>query len=140
MNFTRGKKRHAPSVIIVSLIDVLLVVLIFLMVTTTFKSLEPSLQLALPKSSEAKLGSTQQEAFLIQMSTNFPYVFRDNLPISHEELKKMLATAVAQDPDLKISIKADKAVPFGEFIKVLDAAKASNAGSIEAVTEKAVGP
>jgi biopolymer transport protein ExbD len=136
MNFTRGKKRRPPSVIIVSLIDVLLVVLIFLMVTTTFKSLEPALQLALPKSSEATMGSSQKESFLIQVSTNFPYLFRDNQPINADELKDLLEAAVGEDPNLKVSIKADKAAPFGEVIKVIDAAKSANAGSIEAVTEK----
>ena len=41
MQFRANKKRSAPSVIIVSLIDVLMVVLIFLVVSTTFKERVP---------------------------------------------------------------------------------------------------
>lgn len=138
MNFTRSKRRRAPSVIIVSLIDVLLVVLIFLMVTTTFKKLEPALQLALPKAKEAQSGPAENQTFLVMITTNFPHLFFDSHPVSLDELQDKMVQAVAQDPELKVSIKADKLAPFGEVIKVIDIAKQANAGSIEAVTEKAV--
>ena len=53
MQFRANKKRSAPSVIIVSLIDVLMVVLIFLVVSTTFKERVPALDLNLPASQHA---------------------------------------------------------------------------------------
>ena len=58
MRFGREKRKAAPSVIIVSLIDVLIVVLIFLMITTHFKNRESSLKLTLPESKEAKQGGS----------------------------------------------------------------------------------
>src|SRR5436853_6847882 len=48
MNFSGHKRRRPPSVIIGSLIDVLLVVLIFLMVTTAFKD-TPAFKVPLPE-------------------------------------------------------------------------------------------
>ena len=60
MNFVKNKRRKVPSVIIVSLIDVLLVVLIFLMVSTTFKKEQPALKLALPESKVAKPGTADR--------------------------------------------------------------------------------
>ena len=57
MQFATRKRRGTPAVIIVSLIDVLIVVLIFLMVTTTFKQ-QPALKLALPESNQQKTGAT----------------------------------------------------------------------------------
>jgi biopolymer transport protein ExbD len=58
MQFNVHKRRQTPTVIIISLIDVLLVVLIFLMVTTTFKQ-QPAVRLALPESRQAKPGATE---------------------------------------------------------------------------------
>src|SRR6266699_3212104 len=131
MHFTSFRQRHrAPSVIIVSLIDVLLVVLIFLMVTTTFKKAEPMLKLALPQSKQAKPGATDAQPFVILISTNAPYFYLGDKPVTLERVQSELETAVKKDPQVKVTIKADKHSPFGEVIKVFDAARTANVASI----------
>jgi biopolymer transport protein ExbD len=138
MNFTKNKKRKVPSVIIVSLIDVLLVVLIFLMVSTTFKKEQPALKLALPESKVAKPGSAdQKEAFTVSVSTNFPYFFIGEKPVTYDQLQRELDAAVQKNPQLALKIRADKASPVGEFLKVIDAGKLAKVTSIDAITEKA---
>ena len=136
MQFLRHKRRRVPSVIIVSLIDVLLVVLIFLMVTTTFKQNQPSLRLALPKSEVAKPGASKIKPFLIAIGTNAPYFYLENQPVTLDRLRKELDAAVRRDPLLKVQIKADKQAPFGEVIRIIDLAKIANVASIDAVTER----
>lgn len=136
MQFTRHKRRRTPTVIIVSLIDVLLVVLIFLMVTTTMKKEQSALKLALPESKEAKPGVTEAKPFVILISTNAPYFYLENKPTTLEQLQRELTAAAKRDPQLKVSIKADKRSPFGEVIKIIDAAKIAQVGSISAITEK----
>lgn len=124
--------------IIVSLIDVLLVVLIFLMVTTTAKKLDSALKLTLPESKQAKPGaSTEAKPFIISIATNFPYFFIENRPLTIDQLQKELVAAAQKDPTVKVAIKADKRSPFGEVVKVIDAAKVAQVGSISAITEKA---
>lgn len=139
MQFTQHKRRRAPAVIIVSLIDVLLVVLIFLMVTTTMKKEQSALKLALPESKEAKPGATDAKPFVILISTNAPYFYLENKPATLEQLQQELRAAAKRDPQLKVSIKADKRSPFGEVIKIIDAAKIAQVGSISAITEKPAG-
>lgn len=137
MHFKPRKNRRVPSVIIVSLIDVLLVVLIFLMVTTTAKKLEPALRLALPESKQAKPGaSTDPKPFVVSVATNFPYFFIENRPLTIDQLQKELLAAAQKDPQLKLAIKADKRSPWGEVIKVIDAGKLAQVSSISAITEK----
>jgi biopolymer transport protein ExbD len=137
MHFKPRKHRRTPSVIIVSLIDVLLVVLIFLMVTTTAKTREASLKLALPESKQAKPGaSTETKPLVISVATNFPFFFIENRPMTVDQLQKELLAATQRDPQVKVSIKADKRAPFGEVIKVIDAAKTANVTAISAITEK----
>ena len=141
MHFTSFRQRHrAPSVIIVSLIDVLLVVLIFLMITTTFKKAEPMLKLALPESKQAKPGASDAKPFLIFVSANAPYFYLGDRPVTLDRLTADLKAAAQKDPQLKVTIKADKRSPFGEVIKLIDAAKLANVASINAVTEKSATP
>ncbi len=136
MHFARHKRRRTPSVIIVSLIDVLLVVLIFLMVTTTFKNNQPALKLALPESKIAKPGAGAAKPFIIAVSTNCPFFYLADKPVTFDQLQKELKAATQHDPQLKVQIKADKQSPFGEVIKVIDAAKLANVASIDAITER----
>jgi len=49
MRFLVRKRKQAPAVIIVALVDILIVLVIFLVLTTTFKQ-QPALKLALPES------------------------------------------------------------------------------------------
>jgi len=141
MHFTSFRQRHrAPSVIIVSLIEVLLVVLIFLMVTTTFKKAEPMLKLALPESKQAKPGATDAKPFIILVTTNAPYFYLGENPVTLDRLQSELEAAAKKDPQLKVTIKADKRSPFGEVIKLIDAAKTANVASINAITEKTATP
>jgi biopolymer transport protein ExbD len=137
MHFKPRGHRRTPSVIIVSLIDVLLVVLIFLMVTTTAKTREAALKLTLPESKQAKPGaSTDTKPYVIGVATNFPYFFVEGRPLTIDQLQKDLVAAAQNNPQVKVAIRADKQSPFGEVIKVIDAAKVAGVGSIDAVTEK----
>ena len=136
MQFARHKRHRAPSVIIVSLIDVLLVVLIFLMVSTTFKKAETALRLTMPESRQAKPGAVDPKAMVVAVASNAPYYFLAEQPVTLDRLQKELAAATQKDPQLTITIKADKWAPVGIFMKVLDAAKAANPGDIKVLAEK----
>ena|SRR6185503_18236535 len=140
MRFLSHKRRRPPAVIIVSLIDVLLVVLIFLMVSTTAKKREPSLQLTLPQSKEAKQGATEVKPFVIMVTTNFPYFFLGDRAVTADNLQKELLAAVAKDAQLKVAVRADKQAPFGEVVKVMDAITAAKVAGVNFITERTAKP
>jgi biopolymer transport protein ExbD len=137
MHFTSHKKHRAPSVIIVSLIDVLLVVLIFLMVTTTFKRKQPVLKLALPESKTAQPGATDNKPLNITIASNAPHFFLEDRPVTLDRLQTELVAAARRNPQVAVAIRADKRAPFGEVTKVIDAAKVAQVGSLNFYTEKA---
>ncbi|MEY2409647.1 MAG: biopolymer transport protein ExbD [Verrucomicrobiota bacterium] len=136
MHFLHKKRGRTPAVIIVSLIDVLLVVLIFLMVTTTAKKMEPSFKLNLPNSKESKPGASQDKPFVVQVATNFPFFFVGERATTLDNLQIELANAVKKEPNLKVTVRADRLAPFGEIVKLIDATKAAQVGSLNFVTEK----
>jgi len=138
MRFFVRKHRGTPSVIIVALIDVLIVMLIFLMVTTTFKQ-QPALRLALPESSQARKSGADETAPLI-VSVDALGNLRlgaDALPMTADRLKEELVTRAQKEPELKLAISADKAAPFGQIVKVMDAAKEAKIKLVNAFTKEA---
>jgi biopolymer transport protein ExbD len=110
-------------IIIVSLIDVLIVVLIFLMATTTFKQL-PAIQLALPESKQAKAGATDN-ALVVSVSKQ-GVLFLKQDPVTMDTLQQRLVEAVRLNPQTALAIRADTDTPVGLLVKVMDAAKAAN--------------
>src|SRR5208283_4002594 len=108
MRFYVRKRRQAPAVIIVALIDILIVLLIFLMVTTTFKQ-QPALKLALPESSQARKEGSTTNALPFQISIlSNAVIMVDKKYLLPAELKASLQEEVAKNPELKISINADR--------------------------------
>lgn len=134
MQFTTRKRRQAPAVIIISLIDVLIVVLIFLMVTTTFKQ-QPAVKLVLPESKQRKSGASEN-ALVVTIPTKGP-ISLQTTPVTIEELQKRLTEAASKNPETSLSIRADTDAPFGQIIKVMDAAKAANIKVVSAFTKGA---
>jgi biopolymer transport protein ExbD len=137
MNFTLHQRRRTPSVIIVSLIDVLLVVLIFLMVSTAFKREQPVLKLALPESRTAQAGaSADAKPLIITIASNAPFFFVGTRPVTYDTLQGELRSAVQRDPNCRVAIRADRRAPFGEVTKVIDAAKLAQVASLNFYTER----
>lgn len=134
MEFRRRRKRQAPGVIVVSLIDILLVLLIFLMVTSTFKQ-TPSLKIALPESTQAQKGA-KESTMIVTINKESPFFFLDARPVTLESLQRELIEARQGNPDITLAIRPDKQAAVENFYKVIDAAKTANIQSINAFAEK----
>lgn len=123
MRFRTRKRRQAPAVIIISLIDILIVLLIFLMVTTSFKTF-PAMKLALPKARKPQEGSSEN-MMVVTISKTEPHLYLNALPITISKLREELIRRVAQNPEVGLAIRPDKDAPVGELIKVVEAAQAA---------------
>lgn len=137
MRFYIRQRRRPPAVIIVALIDVLIVLLIFLMVTTTFKQ-QPALRLSLPESSQAKKTGANEEAPLV-VSVDPQGNLRfgpEGKPVTVDKLRDELIVAAARKPNVRMAINADKAAPFGQIIRVMDAAKEAKITAVNAFTRE----
>ena len=137
MRFYVRKRRQPPAIIIVALIDILIVLLIFLMVTTTFKQ-QPALRLALPESSQAlKSGAHETAPLVISIAPGGNLrLGTDAKPVTVERLKEELAAAALKTSDLKLAISADKSAPFGQVVRVMDAARSAGIKIVNAFTKE----
>ena len=64
------RKRRMPAVIIVSLIDILAILLIFVIVTTTFKRDQPAVVINLPDSKTATAAPAQTDPANLSISAD----------------------------------------------------------------------
>jgi biopolymer transport protein ExbD len=140
MRFSVRKRRTAPAVIIVALIDVLVVLLIFLMVTTTFKQ-QPALKLALPESSAAQKTGAEENFLEVSIDADGNFRFdKAQVPQTLDQLRGQLLARAAKDPDLKLTIRADKKAPWFRIVNVMDIARAAHIKTLSAVTKDAAKP
>jgi biopolymer transport protein ExbD len=128
------RKRRAPSIIIVSLVDILTILLIFFVVSTTFKRDQPEVQINLPDSKTSTKASSEQEHAVVSVSET-DEVRLDGQVISVEELE----TSVKNLPPARrasLALQADKKSSFGTIIKVMDALKLAGVKNLPAFTRE----
>jgi len=141
MNFSGRKRRRAPSVIIVSLIDVLLVVLIFLMVTTAFKD-TPAFKITLPETRQQppKAGATEMPPLIITITTNAPHFYLGKLAVTLARLQSELTAKSKENPRLVVAIRADDQAAYGNVVKVTEAAQAAQVREIRTFLKPGIKP
>ena len=141
MHFLVHKRRSSPTVIIVALIDVLIVLVIFLLVTTTFKQ-QTSLKVALPESSQAKKsGASENQTIIVTIDAKgVLHVSPNTDAVTLEQLQTRLRDELAKNPKLALAVNADKNAPWGQIVKVMDAAKAANIKAVSAFTKETAKP
>ena len=134
MRFIPRKNRKPPTVIVVALIDVLMVVLIFMVVSTTFKN-QAAVRLALPESSQAQKAPTANQSLIVTVAKKSPYLYLGSVPIEEGDLEEEIKKAVKSNPEQQLSIRSDTDAPFGKIIKVMDAAKLAGVKGVKAFTK-----
>lgn len=116
------RQRRTPSVIIVSLIDILAILLIFIIVTTTFKKSQSSVTIKLPESSTASAGNSKVHPVEVTILPSGK-IFLEGKPVTEKRLTVDLKALQASEPDRPVALRADDKAPFGVIIKVLDLLK-----------------
>jgi len=141
MNFSGSKRRRAPSVIIVSLIDVLLVVLIFLMATTAFKE-TPAFKITLPETTQQapKAGVTETPPLIITITTNEPYFYLGKSAMNFAQIRQELAQRAKDNPRLVVALRADDQAAYGNVIKIQEAAQAAQVKEIRTFLKPGIKP
>lgn len=129
------KKRRQPAPVILPLIDILAILLIFFIITTTFKKTAPQLQINLPESTTAQeAASAENEPLLLQISAEEEIVL-DGTPLTLENLPQALQTHRETTPERPLALQADRAAPFGLVVRVLDALREAGIEQLPAFTQ-----
>ena len=113
---TRGQ----TEIPLTSLTDIVFLLLIFFMVTTTFQA-SSGIQVKLPASS-AQMPDEKVKRVLVSIKED-GRVFFDNTLVEDPALESAFRKIADKNKEALVVIRADKAVPHGRVVMVMDAAR-----------------
>lgn len=108
---------------ITPLIDMVFLLLIFFLLTSSFV-LQEGIKIDLPS---AKSSEIQQEKEIVISITKDNQIYLSQRQVDLETLSQGLAKIIRQNPNKPVVIRADKGIILGMAIKVLDTARLSGA-------------
>jgi biopolymer transport protein ExbD len=131
MQFRRPRKDDA-RIDITPLVDMVFLLLIFFMLSTTF-IVTPGIKVNLPQASAEKVAQEKKEMQVVITEDN--KVFVDRMPVDVGELEQRLMGVARQDPQTLIIIKADAKTLHGKVVEVMDIAKQSGLNRLAIATQ-----
>ncbi len=119
----RPHKREQPDINLTPLIDVVFLLLIFFMVSTTFND-DARLRLQLPQADGEPVSSDELELLEIVIDAGGRFYVDDRQVLDRraETLRTAMIGAVGPKRDLPVLIKADATTPHQAVMTALDAA------------------
>ncbi len=135
MNFQRGKSREEPEINLIAMIDVLLVILIFMLVTSTY-SKHAELQINLPQATGSK-STAAGEQINIAIDATEHYAI-NNKPTKFNgatNFSQALRDAAGNHTDPVIIINADAKASHQSVINIMEAARLAGYGRITFTTQ-----
>jgi biopolymer transport protein ExbD len=135
MKFARTRKED-PEINLIPLIDVLLVIIIFLMLTTTYSKFA-ELQINLP-SAEAEKRLERPNEINVVISASGQYLVQRKAVAFHDvqSLAEELRQAGADLKDPVIVVNADSSANYQSVIRVMDAARQAGYGQVAFAVEQ----
>jgi biopolymer transport protein ExbD len=135
VNFQRGKVREEPEINLVPYIDVLMVILIFLMITTTY-SKYTELQINLPTAdAEKQLERANEVTVLVNAQGQYVINRRPVVFGSIEQLAEELKGAGAAMKEPIVVISADAAATHQSVIRIMEASRLAGLSQITFTTQ-----
>lgn len=135
----RQRRNEAPEINLIPFIDVLLVILIFLMLSTTYSKFT-ELQISLPVADAEKMKDRPQE-IIVAVSADGRYVVNQQ-PVegrSVELLSAALSQAAGGRPDSMVIVSADATSAHQSVINVMDAARRSGLSKLTFAAQTSAG-
>ena len=129
------KPKRTPVIIIVSLIDIFAMLLIFFIVTTTFKTAQSELAIKIPESKTATQSANPTDPIVLAITADEKIVL-DTRPLSSvNDLSSALEEVQKSSPDRPLAMKADQKVSFGFLVQVLDELKKAGIKNLPTFTK-----
>ena len=135
MNFQRGREKEHLEINLVPMIDVMLVILIFLMITTTY-SKYTELQINLPAAdAEKQLERASEVAVLVNAQGQYVVNQAPVAYVSVEQLAGELKRAAGAAREPVVVVSADANATHQSVVRVMEAARIAGLQHITFTTQ-----
>ena len=135
MNFQRGREQDVQEINLIPLIDVLLVIIIFLMLTTTYAKFS-GLEINLPTADAAKQAEQPNEVSVAVTANG--QVLVNKAPLAANDVKSIseaLRRAAGNNSDPIIVINADAKATHQSVVDIMQAAQSAGYPRISFATQ-----
>ena len=117
----RSTERIQAYISMTPMIDVVFLLLIFFMVTSTYIQTS-SLNVDLPKAQTSDTSDQQNNTLVIYQNGSIEW---NGSPVQWSELTSLFQNLKAENPDASIVIQGDQDVPYQSVVQAMDAARVS---------------
>ena len=127
----RGRNKVNPNFNMSSMTDIVFLLLIFFMLTSTLVTVS-AIDVLLPKAG----GKTENKTSVAVTITNTSVYYINQTKVADANLENALLTATGSDKQKTVVIRGDKNVPYQKVMKVIDIANRNKLKMILAVSSK----
>ena len=127
----RGRNKVDPTFNMSSMTDIVFLLLIFFMLTSTLVTVS-AIDILLPKAG----GKTENKTSIAVSITNKSLFFIDKTEVTEANLENEILKLVGVDKEKTVVIRGDKDVPYKNVMKIIDIANRNKLKMILAVKGK----
>jgi len=111
-----------PMIELTPIIDMVFLLLIFFLVTTTYHQIEREIQIALPEAESSAPITVALRELVINVNADGTVVIGGRVT-TLDELHELVASAVEANSNQKVSVRGDRTAIYGAIAQVLDICK-----------------
>ena len=118
----KRRQKISPSFSMSSMTDLIFLLLIFFMITSTMVS-PNAIKVLLPQGSE-QTSAKPMVRVIIDKDLNYYGAFGndDEMPLSLDEVPSFLQECAVREPEMYVALYADESIPYREIVRVLNIA------------------
>lgn len=132
-SFFQPQREEDVRIEITSLIDIVFLLLIFFMVSTTFISV-PGMEVSLPRAEAAKIEREKREINVVVNREG--KIFLNRAPVESSDFLNVLREKVPADgSDTMVIVRGDQGVSYGLVVKVMDLVRKAGIRRLAIATE-----
>lgn len=141
MKFTHHQQQEPLSINLTPLIDVVFLLLIFFMVTTTFTR-ETQLEVSLPEANSAQAASQEQQRIDILINAEGQYSVNGKVLVNNqvETLRRAVIELAGENRQLPYVIIADAQTPHQAVVYAMDVAGQLGFSQLRITTQESAAP
>ena len=130
MIFESRRRRFLAEINVIPLVDVVLVLLVIFMVTAPM--LYRGMDIKLPTSTSNTITPEERIVLTIERDQK---LYLDKDPVSTGQMEFKLRSAKQRNADVAVYLRADRDVPYGTVVQVMDGVKRSGIEKLGMVTD-----
>lgn len=134
MLIEKFRKKSEPSIQLAPLIDIVFVLLIFFAVSSSLVSKNQGIPLDLPQASSTE---SNKPTLTISIKKDGSILY-DKMKIELEQISQIITDYLNEDPELQVTLNADKSLQYDIVISVLDRIRLAGCSNIALQTEKII--